>query len=85
MTVDSWKAVCESICLNRRDVNVDGLRNDVKLAVERVDGLRQFVERAREDDRKERAADRGLLFALVRDHNRRLRAIERLESRRQRS
>ena len=66
------------------DVSVDGLRSDIKLVVERVDGLRQFLERSREDGRNERAADQGLLFALVRDHNRRLRAIERLESRRQR-
>ena len=69
----------------RLDVNVDGLRSDVKLAIERVDGLRQFIERSRDDDRNERAGDRGLLLALVRDHNRRLRAIERLDSRRQRS
>jgi hypothetical protein len=66
----------------RLDVGADALRNDVKLALERVDGLREFLERSHEDDRRERAAERGVLFALVRDHNRRLRAIERLERRR---
>lgn len=66
----------------RLDVSVDALRNDIKLTIERIDGLRQSLERSREDDLRERAAERGLLFALVRDHNRRLRAIERLERRR---
>jgi hypothetical protein len=63
----------------RLDVGSDSVRNDLKLAFERVDGLREYFERSREDDRRERAAERGWLFELVRDHNRRLRAIERLE------
>ena len=65
----------------RLDVGSDSLRNDLRLALERVDGLREYLERSREDDRRERAAERGWLFELVRDHNRRLRAIERLERR----
>lgn len=66
----------------RLDVGVESLRGDFKLAFERIDGLREFMERSREDDRRERGAERELLFTLVRDHNRRLRAIERLEQRR---
>ena len=65
----------------RLDVGSDSVRNDLKLAFERVDGFREFLERFREEERRERNAERGLLFALVRDHNRRLRAIERLERR----
>lgn len=71
--------------LNKRlDVGVESLRGDFKLAFERIDSLREYMERSREEDRRERAADRGVLFALVRDHNRRIRAIERLEQRRNR-
>jgi predicted nuclease with TOPRIM domain len=66
----------------RLDVGFDAVRNDIKLTLERVDGLREHIDRSREDDRRERAADKDMLFALVRDHNRRLRAIERLERRR---
>ncbi len=65
----------------RLDVSVDGLRGDIKLALERIDGLRQFMERNADEGQKERAADQRLLYALVRDHNRRLRAMERLERR----
>lgn len=65
----------------RLDAGSDSVRNDLKLAFERVDGFREFLERFREEERRERNAERGLLFALVRDHNRRLRAIERLERR----
>lgn len=65
----------------RIDVTRDELRGDLNLALERMDGLREFMERSRAEERKERAADQGLLYALVRDHNRRLRALERLERR----
>ncbi len=68
----------------RVDVGFDAVRNDIKLTLERVDGLREHIDRSHDDDRRERAADKAMLFALVRDHNRRLRAIERLESRRER-
>ena len=63
----------------RMDVGFDAVRNDIKLTLERVDGLREHIDRSREDDRREQAADKAMLVALVRDHNRRLRAIERLE------
>ena len=66
----------------RLDVGVESLRGDFRLAFERIDGLREFMERSREEDRRERAADRGVLSAILRDHNRRIRAMERLESRR---
>ncbi len=64
------------------DVSVESLRSDFKLAFDRIDGLREFMERSREEDRRDRAADRGVFEAILRDHNRRLRAIERLERRR---
>jgi chromosome segregation ATPase len=61
------------------DVTRDELRGDLKLALERIDGLRQLIERKSEEGQKERAADQKLLYALVKDHNRRIRALERLE------
>ena len=66
----------------RLDIMKDELRGDIKLAMERIDGLRQVLERSRDEDREQRRADQQLLYALLRDHNRRLRAIERLERRR---
>lgn len=65
----------------RIDVTRDDLRADITLAIERLDGLRELFERTRSEDRTERAADQRLLYALVKDHNRRLRALERLERR----
>jgi chromosome segregation ATPase len=71
--------------LNTRiDVTKDELRGDIKLALERIDGLRQFMERKAQEGQKERAGDQRLLYALVKDHNRRLRALERLERRQHR-
>lgn len=67
----------------RIDVTRDELRGDIKLALERIDGLQEFLERSRTEEPKSRAADQGLLYALVKDHNRRLRALERLERRQQ--
>lgn len=65
----------------RIGITRDELRADLKLAMERIDGLRELFERTRFEDRTERAADQRLLYALVKDHNRRLRALERLERR----
>lgn len=64
---------------SRFDIVKDELRSDLKLVLERLDGLREFMERKTEEGQRERAADQQLLYALVRDHNRRLRALERLE------
>lgn len=66
---------------SRLDIMKDQLRGDIKLALERIDGLRELIERKAEEGQKERAADQQLLYALVKDHNRRLRALERLERR----
>ena len=46
---------------------------------ERLDGLGQLVERKAVESQAELTADQRLLYALVKDHNRRLRAMERLE------
>jgi hypothetical protein len=67
---------------SRIDVTRDELRGDIKLAMERIDSLRELIERKASEDQKERATDQRLLHALVKDHNRRLRALERLELRR---
>lgn len=66
---------------SRLDIMKDELRGDIKLALERIDGLREFMERKTDEGQNERAADHKLLYALVKDHNRRLRALERLERR----
>ena len=58
------------------------LRGDIKLVLDRIDGVQQLMERVRDEDRAQRAANQRLLYALVKNHNRRLRAIERLERRR---
>ena len=68
--------------LDRLDASFESLRSDFTLFFERLDGLHEFMERSREEDRSDRAADRGQMNALLGDHNRRLRAIERLERRR---
>lgn len=57
----------------------DEWRKDFTLFLERLDELRQLMERQAEEGQKERAADQKLLYALVKDHNRRIRALERLE------
>ena len=67
----------------RLDIMKDELRGDMKLAMERLDGLRQALERSRDEEREQRRGDQQLLYALLRDHNRRLRAIERLDRLRQ--
>jgi len=66
---------------SRLDIMKDQLRGDIKLALERIDGLRELIERKSVQGQKERASDQQLLYALVKDHNRRLRALERLERR----
>ncbi len=66
----------------RIDVMRDELRGDIKLAMERIESLGELIERKVSEGQNERATDRQLLFALVKDHNRRLRALERLELRR---
>ena len=70
------------VITSRLDIMRDELRGDVMIAVERIDGLRQLLERSRNEEREQRAVDQRLLYALVKDHSRRLRAIERLERRR---
>ena len=67
---------------SRLDILKDELRGDIKMALDRIDGLRELIERSRDEERRQRSADQHLLYALVKDHNRRLRAIERLEQRR---
>lgn len=57
----------------------DEWRKDFTLFLERLDELRQLMERQAEEGQKERAADQKLLYALVKDHNCRIRALERLE------
>ena len=57
----------------------DEWRKDFTLFLERLDELRQLMERKADEGQKERAADQKLLYALVKDHNRRIRALERLE------
>lgn len=69
---------------SRLDIMKDELRGDIKLAMERLDGLRELIERKAQGGQKERAADQRLLYALVKDHTRRLRALERLERRQSR-
>ena len=59
----------------------DELRGDINVAVDRLDGLRQLLERSRDEERQQRKADQELLCAFNKDHNRRLRAIERLQRR----
>jgi hypothetical protein len=67
---------------SRIEIMKDELRGDLRMAMDRIDGLRELLERSRDEERRERSADQQLLYALVKDHNRRLRAIERLERRR---
>jgi hypothetical protein len=66
---------------SRLEVMKDELRGDINIALDRLDGLRQLLERSRDEERQQRKADQELLYALVKDHNRRLRAIERLQRR----
>ena len=66
---------------SRIEIMKDEIRTDIKMALDRIDGLRGLLERSRNEERGERRADQHLLYALVKDHNRRLRAIERLEQR----
>ncbi len=61
---------------------LDLLERKVDALSTRLDGLRQFMEQSRNEDRRDRASDRGLMEAILRDHNRGVRAIERLERRR---
>ncbi len=68
--------------LDRLDVSFESFRSDFALFFERLDGLRHLMEQSRDEARRDRAADRGSIEAVLRDHNRRLRAIERLERRR---
>ena len=66
----------------RLDVALEGLSSDIQTLAAKVLEVHQYLERSREEDRQERAADRGDLLAILRNSNRRIRAIERLESRR---
>ena len=68
----------------RLDVALDGLSSDIRTLAAKILDVHECMERSREEDSRERAADRGVLTAILRDHNRRIRAIERLESRRSR-
>jgi hypothetical protein len=63
------------------NVALDAARTDMRVLAERIDGLRETLEREFQKDRKHAGADRKFLYALVKDHNRRIRALERLEKR----
>ena len=68
--------------LEKFDITAEALRADVKLVLEQIDNLRQQMEGGFASVNKVQMADRQLLYSLIKDHTRRLRAIERLENRR---
>jgi hypothetical protein len=58
------------------DVAVESFRDDMKTLVELVDGHVEEMRRTTESIRKEHAADRRLMYAMLRDHTERLRLLE---------
>lgn len=71
--------------LGKFDITAEALRADVKLVLDQINNLRQQMEDGFASVNKVQLAERQLLYSLVKDHTRRLRAIERLENRRRRS
>lgn len=55
---------------SRDDHPRDRWRRNFTFFLERLDGLRQLIERKSEEGQKERAADQKFLYALVKDHTR---------------
>lgn len=58
------------------DVATESIRNDIKIVIERVDGLAREMQHTTESIRKEHEADRRLMYAILRDHSTRIRALE---------
>lgn len=59
------------------DVATDSIRGDIKLVLERVDSLGVEMRRGFQAVRKEHRADHRLIFSILKDHNTRLRVVER--------
>lgn len=70
--------------LGKFDITAEALRADVKSVLEQIDNLRQQMQDGFASVNKVQMADRQLLYSLIKDHTRRLRAIERLENRQRR-
>ncbi|MDO8794016.1 MAG: hypothetical protein Q7J25_05295 [Vicinamibacterales bacterium] len=71
--------------LEKFEITAEALRADVKLVLDQIDNLRKQMQDGFASVNKVQLAERQLLYSLVKDHTRRLRAIERLENRRRRS
>jgi archaellum component FlaC len=59
------------------DVGIESLRSDMKMVVEHLDAHIEWMKRTIDSIRHEHSADRRLMYAMLRDHNERLRLLER--------
>ena len=59
------------------DVATDAIRGDIRLVLERVDSLGAEMQREFATVRQEHRAGQRLIFSILKDHNMRLRVLER--------